>query len=95
MSHKIDNQLILESALELAKRHGFVNLRREEIARFAGVSVGKVTNAFGSMKKLRRAVMRQAIRLELLDIIAEGIVFRDPCALKIPEELKVKALNSI
>lgn len=94
MSIKIDNKLILNSAISVAERDGFLNMTRSAIAKHAKVSEGKVSNAYGSMIQLRRAVMRQAIHLEINSIIVAGIVSNDPTALKLPEYKKHEAFQA-
>ena len=94
MSVKIDNKRILESAIHVAERDGFLNMTREKIAEHAKVSEGKVSNAFGSMKQLRRAVMRQKKRKKIHTIIVAGIVSNDPTALKLPEYEKHQAFQA-
>lgn len=88
MSVKIDNNKILNSALHIAERDGFINMKRELIAEHAKCSVGKVSNAYGTMVQLRRAVMRQAINQKVLSVIAEGIVLRMKCCDKLDDELR-------
>lgn len=93
MSKKIDTSTVLAAAVLVAKRDGFNKLTREEIARIAGVSTGVVSQAFGSMIKLKRTVMRHAIKAEEIEIIAVGLGMRDKTAMKAPEELKRQALE--
>jgi len=85
MSVKIDNKRVLHSAVHVAERDGFLNITREKIAQHAEVSNATVSNAYGSMLKLRRAVMRQAIHLKIYKIIVAGLVSNDPTALKLSE----------
>lgn len=95
MSLKIDNKRILKSAVHVAERDGYMNITRQKIAEHAEVSDAKVSNAYGSMIQLKRAVMRQAIHNKILSIIAEGLISKDPTALKIPQNLKVEALATL
>lgn len=95
VSVKIDNKKILASAVHIASRDGFLNITRESIAVHANVSVGKVSNAYGSMIKLKRAVMRQAIYQRIYSIVSVGLVTKDPTAMKIDDELKSAVLESI
>lgn len=88
MSVKIDNKKILTAALYVAEREGFINMKRGLIAEYAKCSVGKVSNAYGTMIQLRRAVMCQAINQKVLPVIADGIVLRMKCCDKLDEELR-------
>ena len=95
MSHRIDNKIVLETAVTMAQRDGFNKLSRDLIAKEACVSNGKVYSAIGTMVKVRRAVMRYAIKHEMLDIIATGLGIKDPTAIKAPDEIKRQALETL
>lgn len=95
MSKKIESGRILIAAIFVAERDGFNNINREEIARKAGVSTGVVSQAFGTMIKLKRTVMRHAIQDENIEIIAAGLGVRDKTAMKAPDELKRRALDHL
>lgn len=84
---------ILNAAVRVAERDGFINMTRDNIAIAAGVSMGLVNHHFGTMVQLKRAVMRAAITREILCIIAEGIITKDKTALKVNEDLRKRALN--
>lgn len=86
---------ILNIAVDLSKKVGYHNVTRQDIAGGAGVSMGLVTNYFGTMKKLKRTVMRFAVNQGILEIIAQGLANNDPHAKKAPDELKAKAVASI
>lgn len=85
---------ILAAALKLSVKGGYTRITREAIATAAGVSPGLVTHHMGTMEQLRRDVMREAIRVECLGVIAQGLVSRDRHALKAPPELQQRALAS-
>lgn len=87
--------LILDAAVELARVGDYTSIKREDIADRAEVSVGLVTKYFGTMVQLKRDVMRAAIRIEALSIIAHGLAVRDPHALKAPTELQQRAVASL
>lgn len=83
---------ILAAALFLAQDKNYNTVSRDEIAERAGTSVGLVSRYFGTMPKLKRAVMRAAIKAEALPIIAQGLAAQDPHAMKAPQELKQRAV---
>ena len=56
-------QLILDAAVKLAEKRGFSTLTQGTIARAAGVSIGLVPYYFKSMRGMRDAVMKEAIKL--------------------------------
>lgn len=86
---------ILDAAVTAAKKHGFARLRLVHIAEQAECSNALVVSHYGTMQQMRRAVMRAAIKQEILPIIAEGIATRDPVACKAPDVLKEKALATL
>lgn len=92
---KVRKESILAVAVDRAVIHGLNGLRRDDIALSAGVANGLVTRYFGTMTKLRRAVVRAAIHNENLPLIAQALAIRDKDAQKAPEELKKRALASL
>ena len=86
---------ILNASIDVALNNGYDKMTRCEIALYAGVSVGLITNYFGTMRQLKRAVMRAAIQREIPEIIAQGLANNDPNAQKASDELKAKAVASI
>jgi hypothetical protein len=89
---ELRKEQILTAALSVASDRGFNKMTRDHIAEAAGVSVGLVSKYFGTMPKLKRDVMRAAIRGEWMEIVAEGLATGDPHARKAPQELKEKAV---
>jgi len=79
---------ILHAAVTMARTHGWLNMTREHVARQAGVSEGLVSRYLGTMGSVRKAVMREAIRLEHPEIVAQGLAINDAVALKAPEALR-------
>jgi AcrR family transcriptional regulator len=86
---------ILAAALTLSVRSGYTRITREAIANAAGVSPGLVTHHMGTMEQLRRDVMREAVRVQCLPVIAQGLVMRDRHALRASAFLQTAARNSL
>lgn len=86
---------ILEAAIVAANKQSFSGLRLHHIATEADCSNASVVAYFGTMNKMRRAVMRAAISRTILPIIANGIAMRDRDALKAPPELQKQALATL
>lgn len=86
---------ILNVAVELSVKQGYNHIRRDHVAEAAGVSEGLVTNYFNTMVQLRRDIIRIAIKKEILEIIAQGLINGDKHARKASPELKEKAANII
>lgn len=86
---------ILAAALALAPSVGYARLTRDDIGRRAGMAPALVSYYFGTMPDLRRAIMREAIRVECLAVIAQGLAVRDRHALRASDELRRRALDSL
>lgn len=67
----VNKQTVLESAFELAKRHGLM-VSRARIAAEAGVSAGTVSGIWGGMENLRHAIIEQARRDGDQTIVDQG-----------------------
>lgn len=87
---------ILSAALTLcASETTYSRITRDEIAKKAGIPPTLVTYHCGTMADLRRNIMREAVRVEHLPVIAQGLAARDRHAMKAPEALRLRALQSI
>lgn len=102
--HKVDKTRVqpslrrdqlLKVAVLIAVKEGYNNLTREMIADRANVSVSLITRYFGTMKQLKRYVMRYAIKNSIPEIIAQGLVNKDSHAIRAPQDLKEKAATLI
>lgn len=91
----VRKEQIIKAALELAHEHRFDHVSRNMIADKVGVAGPTVQYHFGTMQQLRRALMREALKLEDLKILAQIIAARDPYADKIPSDLKARALATL
>ena len=92
---EVRREQILQHAVEAAQAHGYRHITREDIARRAGVTVNLISHYFGTMPKLKRAVMREAIRRGDVTVLAQGLAAKDPHAQKAPLELKRKAVDQL
>lgn len=90
---KLRMRQILVVAVDVAREVGYNHMTREQVAEAAGVSMGLVSKYFNTMCQLRRDVMRYAVKNEVLEIIAQGLVHKDKHARKASDELKDKALS--
>ena len=86
---------ILTAAVQLSVSEGYDKFTRDELAVHADVSPGLINRYFGTMKQLRRAIMRHAVKNELPEIVAQGLVNGDKHAKKAPPNLKTLAAASL
>ena len=82
---------ILEAAIQSASVTPYNRLTREAIGARASCSPGTVSHYFGTMPKLRRAIMREAVARGIAAIVADGLAYRDPQARKASEPVLVQA----
>lgn len=86
---------LLSAAIAEAGAVGYRNMTRDAIAKRAGLAVGSVNHEFGTIDKLRDAVMAEAVSAGHLDIVRQGIANADPIALGAPADMQNTALNAI
>lgn len=86
---------ILAAALPLAVAHGYLKITREQVGRAAGVSGPVLNYHFGTMVQFRRDLMRYAVRVGSLKVVAHGLAVGDEQAKKAPEALKREALEAL
>jgi AcrR family transcriptional regulator len=86
---------LLNVAINVAIESGYNNLTRDAIAKQAGVSVGLISNYFGTIKQLKRAIMRAAVKRSIPEIVAQGLANKDVHALKASQDLKTQAATLI
>lgn len=92
---KVRKEQLLNSAVILSHQKGFTNVTRQDIARHAEVSEGLVSMHWGTMEQMRRSLVRHAVIVEDLQIIAQGLAARHPAALKASDQLKQKAAKAL
>jgi AcrR family transcriptional regulator len=97
MSVKIENLsgVVLQAAIACAREDGYQWITRKTVAQRAGVSLGSVSNAYVTMRDLKRAVLQYAVDNSLVDIVAQGLADRHPIAGAAPPELKSEAARLI
>lgn len=92
---KIREEQLLAAALELARHTGYTRVTREAVADRAKVSPALISARLGTMADFRRKLMRYAVRVACLPVIAQGLAARDPHAAKASPDLKRQALASL
>lgn len=92
---EVRKDAILSAALKLATKTNYATVTREQIAQAVGVTGPAVQYHFGSMLKLRRALMRAAIVEGNAKIVAQGLIAGDRYAKAAPDEIKQKAVTYV
>ena len=88
-------ELIIKASIEMALKNGYRQLKRDAVAKAAGVSAGLVNHCFGDIRTLQDDVLLYAIKHEIIAIIAQGLALGDPTARSAPEDLKARAISSL
>lgn len=91
----VRREQILDAAIALSKTRGYTNITREAVTQAAGVSPRLLNYYYKTMNQLKRDVMRHAIKNKVLEVIAQGLLAKDPHALKIPDSLKKLAVATL
>lgn len=86
---------ILSAAVRMARIHGYNHVDRPQIADAAGCSPNLISHYYGTIAKLRRAIVGEAIRTGDLVIIAQGLVAKDPRVNNLSTELKERAMAHV
>lgn len=85
---------ILDAAVEVAQERGYLKLTHSKVAAEVVVSPSLVRKYYESKSALRDAVMTEAVRLSITDIVLQGLAAKDPIAYDAPAELRAAALES-
>jgi len=85
--------LVLAAAVRVAVRTGYMVLTRKDIAAEADITEARVSQLFGSMPKLRRAVMRYAVRYSVLEVVAQGLTVNDLQATRASDSIRQAAIE--
>jgi len=86
---------ILGAAITVAKKQGYDKISRADIANAAGVSEPLISHYFGTMADIRIAIMTEAVRIGVVEIVAQGLGNCDPLARTASDEVKQAAVDSM
>ena len=87
--------LLLTAALTEARRVGYQQVTRESLAAQAACSPALISAYFGTMHKMRRAIISAAIARSDLAVLAQGLAARDAKARTARPELQRAAMESM
>ena len=90
----IRRQEILDAAVELARENGYLKMTHSHVAGRVEVSPSLIRKYYEDKSKLREAVMVEAVRLEIIEIVLQGLAAKDPIAHSAPAGLRAAALES-
>lgn len=88
LSPKERTEALLEAALREADAKGWATLTHAAVARRAGVSAPLVVARLGTVNAMRGAVMKRAVNVGCMRVLAEGLVYRVRVAQRLPAASK-------
>lgn len=86
---------ILEAAVSLAAKVGYRRITREAVANAAGVATGCINLAYGTMDRLRDAVLREAVARQHVEIVKQGLADGAEITRNLPPELKIRVAATL
>lgn len=89
------NAAVFTAAVAIADTYGLAGLTRPRVAALAGVSLGTVNSAYGTMRQLRNAVIFNAVQTGRLAIVAQGLAEGNETARNANSDLKARALATL
>ena len=90
----VRRQEILGAAIAHSMEHGYLDLTHPKVAGRVEVSPSLVRKYYVDKSKLRDAVMSEAVRLGIPEIVLQGLAAKDPIAHNAPARLRAAALES-
>lgn len=86
---------IMEAGIALALRDGFRNVTRDGVAMEARVSTALVNRYWGTIDGLRDRIVLEAVKRELLPILAQALLDGHPTATGAPKRVQERAARHI
>lgn len=88
-------QHILDGAVQIAQRVGFRHVTRRLAATKADCALATVSYHFGSIPKLHDAIMRRAVEMRILSVVAQGLAEKHRAAMDAPYSVRQAAAKLI
>ena len=85
---------LLDAAVELARESGYLKMTHSHVAGRVEVSPSLVRKYYTNKAELHDAVMSEAVRLSIPEIVLQGLAAMDPIAHSAPAGLKAAAWES-
>lgn len=86
---------IVQGACDLAKACGYKNVTLVKLASHLNITHGIILYHFGTISALYDEIMRHSVDNKVLEVIAQGLVDKNPIALSAPKGLKIAAVKLI
>lgn len=89
-SNETAKPVILGAAVSLASKHGLHEFSRIDVSNESGYAESTVSFHFGTMSKLRTAIVQYAVENKILPILADARASRKSTGVVISEALRKK-----
>jgi len=86
---------LLSAALDCARDLGYQNMTRDDVAGYADCAPSLIHYYFETMEGLRKEVMYSAIEKEDVYVLLQGLVVKNPTAIRAPQPLIDEALQTV
>jgi hypothetical protein len=86
-------QKILEAAIQIAIVSGYRNITRKEVSLLSGSASGLIGRYFNTVENLKKEVLKEAIKHEIMPILIENLSAREFDKIEISTELKQKIIS--
>lgn len=86
---------LLAAGMRLAEADNYQFIKRADVARLAGMSVGVLNHEFGTMLMFKRALLQHAVQTRTLKVIGQAIAQGSPSVQDIDPALKSEALAAL
>lgn len=88
-------ELIFKCALKLSNDIGYYNLTQGNVSKHAKVSIALIHKYFVTIRNLQASVLRYAVHSKLYNIIAQGVMVKDPVIRNLNPDTKKEALKQL
>lgn len=95
LSREDRREMILQAAIDAAEDLHYLLVKRSDIANRVGASVGLVSWYLGTTTDMREVIMTEALHRRRVLVVAQGLLARDPVAMKADSEIREQAKEII
>lgn len=82
---------LLEAGLQVAEEMGWYKVTRRAVAERTATAESLINRYFGSKDGFRDALMEEAVKRQMVSIVAEGLLYMHPTALAASRQLRKEA----
>lgn len=95
MTYEKRREQLINCGIKLAFKSGYHRITRDALMKASGVHYSTITHYFKPFHLFKDAVLCRAIRDEIMEIIGQGIINKDPLIQGLSNDLKLKVLQTL